>query len=155
VIATGIADDVRDLYQDTILRHARTPLHRGALTPFDAEAAGDNPMCGDRCTVRVRFGVSGALARVAFEGRGCAISMASADLMAEVVQGLDEAAARALAADFRVLAKTGDVARNDSAIAALRPLSGVAEYPSRVKCATLPWAALIAALDGAKEASSE
>jgi nitrogen fixation NifU-like protein len=81
--------------------------------------------------------------------------MASADLMAEVVQGLDEAAARGLAADFRVLAKTGDVARNDSAIAALRPLSGVAEYPSRVKCATLPWAALIAALDGAKEASSE
>jgi nitrogen fixation NifU-like protein len=146
---------VRDLYQDTILRHARTPLHREALSPFDAEAAGDNPMCGDRCTVRVRFGDAGGLARVAFEGRGCAISMASADLMAEVVEGLDTAAARALAADFRVLAKTGDVDRHDAAIAALRPLSGVAEYPSRVKCATLPWAALIAALDGAKEASSE
>ncbi len=150
-----ISEDVRDLYHDVILSHARNPLHRVALEPFDAEAAGDNPLCGDRCTVRVRFGDMGGIARAAFEGRGCAISMASADLMAEAVQGRGADEVRRLAAAFAVLAKTGASDSEDTAMAALRPLSGVAEYPSRVKCATLPWAALIAALDGAKEASSE
>ena len=150
-----IADDVRDLYQEVILRHARHPVHHIMLEPFDAEAAGENPMCGDRCTVRIRFGTNGDLAKVAFQGRGCAISMASADLMAEAVQGYHMDGVRELSAAFTKLVKTGASDDNNAAIEALRPLSGVADYPSRVKCATLPWAALIAALDGAKEATSE
>jgi nitrogen fixation NifU-like protein len=150
-----VSEDVRTLYQDVILRHARNPEHRRALDPFDTQAAGDNPMCGDRCTVRVRFGEPHTLAEVAFEGRGCAISMASADLMAGVVQGRSIDDVRDMAAAFTTLAKTGTTTAGDDAMEQLRPLSGVAEYPSRVKCATLPWAALIAALDGAKEATSE
>ena len=147
--------DARDLYQDIILRHSRTPTHMRKLHPFDASASGDNPMCGDRCEVRLRFGENGSLHQVAFDGRGCAISMASADLMAETVQGRSPASARRLAADFTKLVRSGATDSTDPAIETLRPLSGVAEYPSRVKCATLPWAALIAALDGVRETSSE
>jgi nitrogen fixation NifU-like protein len=147
--------DVRDLYQDIILRHSHAPLHMRKLEPFDAAAKGDNPMCGDRCEVRVRFGQDGSLDQVAFEARGCAISLASADLMAEAVQGTTPDTARNLAGQFTQLVRTGDTDSTDAALETLRPLAGVSEYPSRVKCATLPWAALIAALDGAGETSSE
>jgi nitrogen fixation NifU-like protein len=148
-------DDVRDLYQDIILRHGRNPVHMRMLEPYDAKSSGDNPMCGDRCEVRVRFGDAGGLAEVAFQARGCAISMASADLMVEAVRGRGAQSARDLAGAFEGLVRTGDSDVDDPAIDSLRPLAGVAEYPSRVKCATLPWAALVAALDGVEEASSE
>jgi nitrogen fixation NifU-like protein len=148
-------DDVRDLYQDVILRHGRNPVHMRRLDPYDARAAGDNPMCGDQCEVRIRFNETGALHEIAFEARGCAISMASADLMAEAIRGRTPESARALAEDFKTLVRTGQTGSTDTAIDSLRPLSGVAEYPSRIKCATLPWAALVAALDGVQEATSE
>jgi nitrogen fixation NifU-like protein len=147
-------EDVRDLYQDVILRHGRAPLHMGRLPDFDAEASGDNPMCGDRCRVQIRYD-SGVVRGIGFEARGCAISMASADLMVEAASGRAPDDIRALAQDFYGLVRTGETARADSAIEALKPLSGVSEYPSRIKCATLPWAALLAALDGDTEASSE
>ena len=146
-------DDARDLYQDVILRHSRAPLHAEVLDPFDAEATGDNPMCGDRCTVRLRFAADGGVARVGFQAQGCAISLASADLMAEAVAGLGVTEIHALARGFDALARTGRA--NDPGLATLEPLAGVCAYPSRVKCASLPWAAFIAALDGAGETSSE
>jgi nitrogen fixation NifU-like protein len=146
-------DDVADLYQDTILRHARQPLHMRDITAPDASASGDNPMCGDRCTVSIKYAPDETLADIVFKARGCAISLASADLMAETLRHRTPGAARALADDFKVLVKTGQTTNPD--LATLRPLSGVAEYPSRIKCATLPWAALLAALDGRKEATSE
>jgi nitrogen fixation NifU-like protein len=112
-------------------------------------------MCGDRCEVRIRFNADGALEDVAFEARGCAISMASADLMVDAVRGRTPQSARDLAADLKHLARHGTSDSQDPAIETLKPLSGVSEYPSRIKCATLPWAALVAALDGVKEATSE
>jgi nitrogen fixation NifU-like protein len=148
-------DNVRDLYQDVILRHSKAPRHMHRLEPFDAAAFGDNPMCGDRCEVRVRYGKDGSLDQVAFEGRGCAISLASADLMAEATAGRAVRDVRALAEDFFEMVRSGDAGTSEGAMAALKPLSGVAEYPSRIKCATLPWAALLAALSGETEASSE
>jgi nitrogen fixation protein NifU and related proteins len=148
-------DNVRDLYQDVILRHSKAPTHMHRLEPFDASAFGDNPMCGDRCEVRVRYGADGSLDQVAFEGRGCAISMASADLMAEAAIGQPVRDVRAMAEDFFQMVRSGDADAATGAMAALKPLSGVAEYPSRIKCATLPWAALLAALSGEMEASSE
>jgi len=148
-------DDIRTLYQDTILRHARTPANMRTMDPVDAASSGDNPMCGDRCEVRIRLAPNGDLADIAFQARGCAISMASADLMADAARGRSPQAARTLAADFATLARTGTSDSDDPAIGTLKPLSGVSDYPSRIKCATLPWAALIAALDGAKEATSE
>jgi nitrogen fixation protein NifU and related proteins len=148
-------DDVRDLYQDIILRHSRQPLHMSRLEIFDAKAIGDNPMCGDRCEVRLRLERDGSIADIGYEARGCAISLASADLMAEAAVGRTQAQVRALADDFFALVRTGATESLDPALEQLKPLSGVAEYPSRIKCATLPWAAVLAALDGAGEASSE
>jgi nitrogen fixation NifU-like protein len=148
-------DDVRDLYQDIILRHSRTPANQRRLEPFDASAHGDNPMCGDRCEVRIVYGEDGHLGDVAFEARGCAISVASADLMVDAVRGRTKAEIAALSAAFHLLVRQGRLAEDAPDLATLLPLAGVAEYPSRIKCATLPWAALNAALDGGKEATSE
>ncbi len=155
---TQQADDFADLYQAVILDHGRKPRHGTRLAAFDATAKGDNPMCGDR--VQVWVALDGETVKdVGFEARGCAISVASADLMAETVAGLGVATTRALFAGFRDMARTGVCPDCGPALAEplerLAPLSGVHEYPSRVKCATLPWHALIAALDGTKEASSE
>ena len=148
-------DDLRDLYQEVILDHGRRPRHGTRLAAFDATAKGDNPMCGDRVQVWVRHGEDARVAEAGFEARGCAISIASADLMAEVLEGHSDAESRELARRFRELARTGAAPGDDAAMERLRPLAGVHEYPSRVKCATLPWHALLAALDGKGDSSSE
>jgi nitrogen fixation NifU-like protein len=121
------------------------------MDPFDAHAHGDNPMCGDQVEVRLKFAPGGEVADAAFEARGCAISLASADLMAESVRGRDATQIRALARSFTTLVKTGEAHGDDAVLENLKPLSGVFEYPSRIKCATLPWSALIAALDQGQE----
>jgi len=155
----GMFDDLRDLYQEVILDHGRRPRHAHRLEAFDATAKGDNPMCGDRVQVWVKYAPEGGIDKAGFEGRGCAISIASADLMAETVAGRSEADTRALFEAFRQMATTGTCPACgeglDEALERLQPLAGVHEYPSRVKCATLAWHALIAAMDGAKEATSE
>jgi nitrogen fixation NifU-like protein len=152
-------DDVRDLYQEVILDHGRKPRHGHRLAAYDVTAKGDNPMCGDRVEVFVKLDADGKIAETGFEARGCAISVASADLMAETVQGRDKADTRALFETFRELVRTGKCPEHDAAfdesLERLEPLAGVHEYPSRVKCATLPWHALVSALDGTREASSE
>ncbi|MBV9538622.1 MAG: SUF system NifU family Fe-S cluster assembly protein [Acidisphaera sp.] len=155
VAALGF-DDLRDLYQEVILDHGRRPRHGKGLAGYDASARGDNPMCGDRVEVFVRRD-GDRVAEAGFEARGCAISIASADLMAETVAGRPVAQIRALFERFRQMARTGDCpdCADDAALERLRPLAGVSEYPSRVKCATLPWYALMAALDGKERASSE
>lgn len=140
-------DDLRDLYQDIILDRGSRPRHARPLACYTVTAEGDNPMCGDRVRVWVRMAPEGTVAEAAFEGRACAISLASADLMAEHVAGRTSAQVRADFAAFRALlgAGEGDAA---SAPELLLPLGGVREFPSRVKCATLPWHAMLAALDG-------
>ena len=148
-------DDLRDLYQEVILDHGRRPRRGARLEAFDASAKGDNPMCGDRVQVCVQHDADGRVARAGFEARGCAISIASADLMAEVVEGRTDEEIRRLADEFRDMARTGAAPEGDEALERLRPLAGVHEYPSRVKCATLPWHALLAALEGKGAASSE
>ena len=150
-------DEMRDLYQEVILDHGRRPRHGHRPAAFDASAKGDNPMCGDRVQVFVKNAADGGIGEVGFEARGCAISVASADLMAEVVAGKSAADARALFARFREMARSGECpdCAGDAALERLQPLSGVHEYPSRVKCATLPWHALMAALEGGEEATSE
>ena len=140
-------DDVRDLYQQVILEHGRAPRHMRRLEPFDRAAKGDNPMCGDRVEVRVRL-ADGRVAEAGFEARGCAISVASADLMAEAVAGRSPDEVRALSGQFHAMVRTGECPAC-AALQPLRPLAGVHEYPSRMKCATLPWDALLSALEGA------
>jgi nitrogen fixation protein NifU and related proteins len=148
-------DDLRDLYQEVILDHGRRPRRGARLAAFDATAKGDNPMCGDRVQVFVQRDADGRIAHAGFEARGCAISIASADLMAEVVEGRSDDEIRRMAQQFREMAMSGEARADDAAMERLLPLAGVHEFPSRVKCATLPWHALIAALDGRGEAGSE
>lgn len=156
---TDLFGDLRDLYQDVILDHGRKPRNLRRLDDATLTARGDNPMCGDRMELFLKTTPDGTIADAAFQGRGCAISMASASLMTETVKGKTPAQARAMGETFRQLAMTGtcpdcgaDIAEE---VERLTPLSGVHEFPSRVKCATLAWHTLNAALDGAKEASSE
>jgi nitrogen fixation NifU-like protein len=107
--------------------------------------------------VYLASGPADIIAAVGFEARGCAISVASADLMAEVVTGRTRHDVRALFERFRDMARTGACpdCETDEAMERLRPLAGVHEYPSRVKCATLPWHALLAAMEGTAETTSE
>ena len=141
-----IFDDVRDLYQDVILKHGRRPEHMRRLADFDATAKGDNPMCGDRVQVWVKYGSDDTVSDVG--------SIASGDLMTEAVRGLGRDKVGKLFSDFGEMVRTG-TCPDCAGLERLKPLSGVHEYPSRVKCATLPWHALIAALDEKQEASSE
>ena len=149
--------DLRDLYHEVILERGRKPRHGKRLVAFDAHAKGDNPMCGDRVEVFVRHDAAHGVAEIGFEARGCAISIASADLMAEAVAGRQPEEVRVLFTQFADMVRSGVCPACDTgrALEALRPLAGVHEYPSRIKCATLPWHALVAALDGERQASSE
>lgn len=147
-------EDVRDLYQEVILDHGRKPRHGTRLAAFDVTAKGDNPMCGDRIQVWVKYGSGNTISETGFEARGCAISVASADLMAESVAGMALTEVKPVFDAFRAMVKTG-VCTECVKLERLQALAGVHEYPSRVKCATLPWHALMAALEGAKESSSE
>ena len=150
-------DDLRDLYQEVILDHGRKPRNFRRLENASREARGDNPMCGDRIQLWLALDDAGRIADVAFQGKGCAISTASASLMTETVRGKTVEEARGLGARFRDLAMTGSCpdCEADEDMDRLQALSGVHEFPSRVKCATLAWHTLNAALNGAEEASSE
>ena len=151
-------DDLRDLYQEVILDHGRKPRNFRRLEAADLNARGDNPMCGDRMELFLDMD-GDRITDAAFQGRGCAISMASASLMTETVKGKTAEQAREMAAKFREMAMTGTCPDCGGALEEemdrLQALSGVHEFPSRVKCATLAWHTLNTALEGGKEASSE
>jgi len=132
-----------DLYREVILDHNRHPRNFGRLDPHDAEAKGHNPLCGDQLTVTVcREG--DRLSDLRFEGNGCAISVASASMMSEAVKGLDLPAVDALFQ--RIHALLTEPAASSEGLGKLAALSGVREFPARVKCASLCWHTLNAAL---------
>jgi nitrogen fixation protein NifU and related proteins len=135
--------DLRDLYQDVILDHNRRPRNFGPLSGANRQAEGHNPLCGDRVTVSLEM-EGDRIKDIAFEGAGCAISTASASLMTEALKGKRVEEARALFQDFHELVTKGEA---DADVGKLAVLGGVREYPMRVKCATLAWHTLQAALD--------
>jgi nitrogen fixation NifU-like protein len=139
--------DLRDLYRDVIVDHNRAPRNFRRLTPADREADGFNALCGDKLTVQLTLDGE-TLRTVAFTGSGCAISVASASLMTERVTGLTVAEARSLVAKLHSIL-TGAAVGDAAALGKLAVLVGVREFPARVKCATLAWHTLAAALDGA------
>lgn len=152
--------DLRELYQEVILDHGKRP--RNFRHPADAnrEAKGDNPLCGDKVTIYLKLSATGVIDDVAFEGRGCAISTASASLMTELLKGKSEAEANALFGAFHHMCTQDDGApalpKNlEDEFDRLQVLSGVRQYPMRVKCATLAWHTMKAALEGAEKASTE
>jgi nitrogen fixation NifU-like protein len=148
-------EDLRDLYNAEIIERGRRPRHMRPLEAFDVTAKGDNPMCGDRVQVWVKFAPDGTIGETGFDARGCEISKAAADLMVEAVAGHSGDDTKRLFAAFRTLAQTGACPDCAAELAPMRPLAAVHEYPSRVKCATLPWHALLAALDGQGQTTSE
>jgi nitrogen fixation protein NifU and related proteins len=138
--------DLRDLYQEVILDHNKRPRNFGALEG-GAQAAGHNPMCGDRVSVYVRL-EDGRVAEARFTGNGCAISKASASMMTEAVTGRTPEEVQGMFSTFQDMV-TGRCDADDEKVGKLVVLSGVKEYPSRVKCAMLAWHALQAAIAGA------
>jgi nitrogen fixation protein NifU and related proteins len=136
--------DLKDLYRDVILDHNRQPRNFGTLAAADSQADGHNPLCGDRLTVALRLDGE-RIEDIRFEGKGCAISTASASLMTEAVKGKDRAAVAALFEKVHALL-TQPQALSDPALGKLAALSGVREFPARVKCASLCWHTLNAAL---------
>lgn len=138
--------ELRDLYQEVILDHNKRPRNFGVLEGA-SQAAGHNPMCGDRVSVYVRM-ADGRVAEARFTGNGCAISKASASMMTEAVTGRTPEEVHEMFATFQEMV-TGKAEADDEKIGKLVVLSGVREYPSRVKCAMLAWHALQAAIDGA------
>jgi nitrogen fixation protein NifU and related proteins len=139
--------DLRELYQEVILDHHKRPRNFGALDAANHHADGHNPLCGDRITVHVD--VEGDVIRgVSFEGAGCAISRASASLMTDAVKGKPVAEAEKLFAEFHRMVTSGVDEEVEAALGKLAVFCGVREFPSRVKCASLAWHTLHAALDG-------
>jgi nitrogen fixation protein NifU and related proteins len=136
--------DLKDLYRDVILDHNRQPRNFGHLESADGRAEGHNPLCGDHLTLSVRMNGE-RIEDIRFEGNGCAISTASASLMTEAVKGRDRAAVRALFDKVHALLTQPD-ASPDGSLGKLAALSGVREFPARVKCASLCWHTLNAAL---------
>jgi nitrogen fixation protein NifU and related proteins len=135
--------DLKELYRDVILDHNRQPRNFGRLEPADGRAEGHNPLCGDQLTVSVRLDGE-RVADIRFEGHGCAISTASASLMTEAVKGKDRAAIAELFGKVHALLTQPHAA--DTGLGKLAALSGVREFPARVKCASLCWHTLNAAL---------
>ena len=149
-----MSDDLRDLYQEIVLDHGRNPRNFRHPPDCNRSAEGDNPLCGDRLIVYLKLDGDGTIQDAAFEGRGCAISMASASMMTEMVRGRSGAEARALFENFhRLVAGEGEA--EGEALDKLVALSGVRRFPMRVKCATLPWHAMTAAMDGAAKVTTE
>jgi nitrogen fixation NifU-like protein len=152
-------DDLRELYQEVILDHGRSPRNFRRPEDCNREARGDNPLCGDRFTVYLTVNGDGTITDAAFEGRGCAISTASASMMTDMVRGKSAEAARALFKTFHEMCTEAEAGPIDGALAddmdKLQVLSGVRQYPMRVKCATLAWHAMNAAMQGEEEATTE
>lgn len=144
-----VGAELRDLYREVILDHSRKPRNYGALEGANRTADGFNPLCGDRLRLFLRV-EDGVVEQAAFTGEGCAISTASASLLTETLPGREEANALELVEAFRRLAsgegEAGE-AEPGGALGKLSVFSGVRDYPARVKCATLAWHTLRAALE--------
>lgn len=143
-------NDLRDLYQELILDHGKNPRNRHACPACNREALGHNPMCGDKITVHLQVSDDNVIEDTTFEGQGCAISVASASMMTEMLKGKSVAEAQLIFDYFHQLCTVGDVPPPQGLGAddldRLTALSGVRQFPVRVKCATLAWHTMQAAL---------
>lgn len=139
--------ELRDMYQEVILEHAKSPRNYRALPSPTSRAEGFNPLCGDRCTIFLSLD-GDVIEDIAFQGNGCAISRASASMLTQSLKGKTTAEAEKLFESFHRMV-TGQNANGDRAsLGKLEVFAGVSEFPARVKCATLAWHTLQAALHG-------
>ena len=147
--------DLKDLYQEIILDHGKNPRNLGKFDNYNKDAKGNNPLCGDNVHVYLRLNENKKVEDIAFEGHGCSISMASASIMTDMVRGKEEKEVKEIVTDFLGMIKEKDSLETnilkDDEKTKLMSLSGVKQYPMRVKCATLSWHTLTSALDNSDQ----
>ena len=147
--------DLKDLYQEIILDHGKNPRNLGKFDNYNKDAKGNNPLCGDNVHIYLRLNENKKVEDIAFEGNGCAISMASASIMTDMVRGKEEKEVKEIITDFLGMIKEKDSLETnilkDDEKTKLMSLSGVKQYPMRVKCATLSWHTLTSALDNSDQ----
>jgi len=144
--------DLRELYQDVILEHSKAPRNYRELPAANHKAEGYNPLCGDHFMLYLNLD-GDVIRRIGCQGSGCAISKASASMMTQIVKGKSRQEAEKLFSEFHKLV-TGQGNGNQAEVGKLAAFSGVSEFPVRVKCATLAWHTLHAALEGQQESVS-
>ena len=147
--------NLKELYQEIILDHGKNPRNLGKFDNYNKDAKGHNPLCGDDVHIYLRLNENKKVDDITFEGKGCAISMASASIMTEMVRGKEEIEVKEIITDFLKMIKEKDELNNnilnEDEKTKLMSLSGVKQYPMRVKCATLSWHTLSSALENSQE----
>ncbi|MFA9461696.1 Fe-S cluster assembly sulfur transfer protein SufU [Thiohalorhabdus methylotrophus] len=146
--------DVRDLYQEVIFEHNKNPRNFGVLAEHNRHAVGHNPLCGDQLTIYLEVDEADTVQDVKFEGSGCAISVASASLMTQIIKGKSKAEAEEIFQAFHDVCTKQREADDTPELGKLSVLTGVRDFPSRVKCATLAWHTVHAALEHDEEGAS-
>ena len=147
--------DLKELYQDIILEHGKSPRNFGKCEKYTHQAKGHNPLCGDKVQVYLKLDNDKKVENLTFEGSGCAISMASTSIMTELVKGKSVEVTEKIIDDFLNMIKNTQELKSenldDDQKTKIMSLSGVKQYPMRVKCATLSWHTLISAIDNTQE----
>ena len=143
--------NLKELYQEIILDHGKNPRNLRKTENFNKDAKGHNPLCGDKVHIFLKLNDNKKLEDISFEGQGCAISMASASIMTDLLKGKEEKEVKEIVNDFLEMIKEKDNLNTklleEDEKTKLMCLSGVKQYPMRVKCATLSWHTLISAID--------
>tara|TARA_B100001063_G_scaffold121080_1_gene113016 strand:+ start:1176 stop:1640 length:465 start_codon:yes stop_codon:yes gene_type:complete len=152
--------NLKELYQEIILEHGKNPRNLGKTENFNKDAKGNNPLCGDNVHVYLKLNDQRKVEDISFEGSGCAISMASASIMTDLIKGKSDNEAKEIIEDFLGMIKENPELKNkilkEDDKTKLMCLSGVKQYPMRVKCATLSWHTLISAMEkDGKQISTE
>ena len=147
--------NLKELYQEIILDHGKNPRNLRKTENFNKDAKGYNPLCGDKVHIYLKLNENKKVEDISFEGQGCAISMASASIMTDLVKGKEEFEVKEIVSDFLDMIKEKDQLNNnilhEDDKTKLMCLSGVKQYPMRVKCATLSWHTLTSAIDKPQE----
>ena len=147
--------NLKELYQEIILDHGKNPRNLRKTENFNKDAKGYNPLCGDKVHIYLKLDEKKKVEDISFEGQGCAISMASASIMTDLVRGKEEFEVKEILNDFLEMIKEKDELKTnllkEDEKTKLMCLSGVKQYPMRVKCATLSWHTLTSALDNSQQ----
>ena len=147
--------DIKELYQEIILDHGKNPRNKNICKDFNKDAKGHNPLCGDKVHIFLKLNKEKKLENISFKGEGCAISIASASIMTEIIKGKDFNIAKKIQEDFINMIKEGSKlsmnSLSDTENTTMMSLSGVKRFPMRVKCATLAWHTFIEAVEGNKK----
>jgi nitrogen fixation NifU-like protein len=150
--------NLKELYQEIILEHGKNPRNLGKTHEFNKDAKGNNPLCGDNVHVYLKLNGQKIVEDISFEGSGCAISMASASIMTDLIKGKNEHEAKEIIEDFLGMIKENPELKSEYITedekTKLMCLSGVKQYPMRVKCATLSWHTFVSALDNSEETTN-